>query len=96
MSRIVVVPESELEELVSRVVTQALSAFKLPPSLPAAPHDSTLLTAAALCKELGISRTTLHSWVRDGKIPCTQIGRRIYFTREAILDHKQKGGKGWK
>lgn len=34
----------------------------------------------------GTSRRTILTWVRQGKLPATKLGKRIYFRRDDVLD----------
>jgi len=59
-------------------------------------HPTSFLDAKRLLKEkLPISRRTLFTWERDGKIPVVKIGRRKLFhwpSVEAALLRLQRGG----
>jgi len=43
-----------------------------------------LLTVPEVAKILRIKVSTLYTWVRLGKVPCTRIGRLIRFTGEQL------------
>ena len=44
-----------------------------------------LLKASQVAIQLGVSKSTLHRWVKAGKIECVRVERNsVYFTREAI------------
>jgi excisionase family DNA binding protein len=44
-----------------------------------------LLKSSEASSRLGVSKATLHRWVRAGKIECIHIERNaIYFTQEAL------------
>lgn len=55
------------------------------PLAPAATPDS-LLSMAEACEELGVSKTTLTEWKKNGIVPFVRLGRRIYFERAKVLD----------
>ncbi|WP_400193142.1 helix-turn-helix domain-containing protein [Hymenobacter sp. B81] len=39
-----------------------------------------------VCREFGISKTTLSEWKNKGLVPFVRLGRRVYFERAAILE----------
>jgi excisionase family DNA binding protein len=46
---------------------------------------SILIKSAKAAQRLGVSRATLHRWVKAGKIECIQVETNsIYFTQEAL------------
>jgi len=48
--------------------------------------DSLLIKAADAARRLGVSRATLHRWVKAGRIACIKIERNsIYFTEEDLI-----------
>lgn len=48
--------------------------------------NSLLIKSAEAAKRLGVSRATLHRWVKAGKIACIQIERNaIYFTEDDLM-----------
>lgn len=44
-----------------------------------------ILTQEAACKELGVSRSTLIQWRKEGRVPYHRQGRRIFFDRVELL-----------
>ena len=53
-------------------------------SSPTAPD--TLMSIIDVCREFGISKTTLTEWKNKGLVPFVRLGRRVYFERAAILE----------
>ncbi|MCC3152759.1 helix-turn-helix domain-containing protein [Hymenobacter sp. BT770] len=51
---------------------------------PAAPDG--LMSKEEVCREFGISSTTLTEWMKKGLIPFLRYDRRVYFERAAILE----------
>lgn len=45
-----------------------------------------ILTQEAACKELGVSRSTLIQWRKEGRVPYHRQGRRIFFDRVELLN----------
>jgi excisionase family DNA binding protein len=53
-----------------------------------------LLKSSEAAAQLGISKSTLHRWVKAGKIECIQIERNaIYFTPDALAAFVEKHRK---
>jgi excisionase family DNA binding protein len=44
-----------------------------------------LLTINQICNFLGITRQTLHSWRKSGKLPYLRMGSRIFFEKSTVL-----------
>jgi excisionase family DNA binding protein len=46
-----------------------------------------VMTTAELLKQLGVHRTTLERWVKEGEFPApTRIGGRLYWLRSEVQD----------
>jgi len=41
--------------------------------------DETLLKVDEVAEYLGVSKVTIHTWKRKGKIPFHRLGRKVYF-----------------
>jgi excisionase family DNA binding protein len=60
-------------------------------------NESLLLKSSDAAKQLGVSTSTLHRWVKAGRIECIQIERNsVYFTPEALDAFIQKHSKLYK
>jgi excisionase family DNA binding protein len=46
----------------------------------------TLMSITDVCREFGISKTTLNEWKNKGIVPFRRLGRRVYFERDAVLE----------
>jgi hypothetical protein len=83
----VIISAAELAELVRDAVSDALAAQR-----PAAAEEPMLLTCAALCRKLGISRATVYRW-RHGGMPSIKWGDEYrYVLTEALSWLRSKGG----
>lgn len=47
--------------------------------------SDTLMSISDVCREFGVSKTTLTDWKNKGLVPFIRIGRRVYFERAAVL-----------
>jgi hypothetical protein len=45
-----------------------------------------LLSKEDVCREFGISNTTLTEWMKKGFMPYLRYDRRVYFERSAVLE----------
>ena len=48
--------------------------------------QNAMLNVKEISKELGVSIPTVRSWIKNGKIRYSKVGRFIRFTREDIND----------
>ena len=71
----------ELKDLISKCVQECLQEHLK----QAPPEDDTLLKIDAIAKYLGVSKVTIHTWKKQGKIPFHRMGRRVYFKKSEIL-----------
>jgi predicted site-specific integrase-resolvase len=61
--------------------------------------DDTLKTDADLMRMLGVTRVTLWSWRKSGRLPYRKIGAKIRYTTEdirALLARCSRGGGDFK
>lgn len=76
----------ELKSIVASVVREELSNVALTFNRN---HDSNtddeLLTTVQVCLLLKISKVTLHSYIKKGKIPRKRIGKRNLFSKREVL-----------
>ncbi len=77
----ILISETEISELLTKIVVSALKqnqAFSKP--------DNTLLTQLQTAELLKISIPTLISWKEKKLLPFTQLGRKIYFRKQDVLN----------
>lgn len=75
-------PES-LRDLLRPLLEELMAAMAAKPSNPTC--YSTLMSIEDVCREFGISKTTLNDWKKKEIVPFMRIGRRVYFERDAVL-----------
>jgi hypothetical protein len=77
----ILISETDFSELLKKVVVSAIKetqAHEKP--------DNTLLTQLQTAEKLKISIPTLNSWKEKGLLPFTQIGRKIYFKSQDVVN----------
>ncbi len=85
---LVVLDEAGLEAIVQRV----LNANKSVTPEPQVKTGKALLTVEDACAMLSVSRVTLHSWKKRGRLPYHRIGHRVYFKEEEIMGAMRRVG----
>lgn len=76
----------ELGKIVQKSVKREIENL-FPKSLKKPDGEQIFLTRKQTCKLLGCSITTLHHYQKDGRIPFHQVGRKIFFDKEELLNH---------
>jgi len=71
----------ELKDLISQCVQECLQEHLI----QAPPEEETLLTVEEIAEYLGVSKVTIYSWKKEGKLPFYRMGRRVYFKKSEIL-----------
>lgn len=57
---------------------------RLQASRPEAPARDPYLTRDQVAGLLGITKPTIHAWMKQGKLKAHRIGRRVYFKPEDL------------
>jgi len=73
---------SDLEELIRKVVSEQLEAFRGNGSTE---NPEELLTREESCLLLKISLTSLWNWTKKGKLIAYGIGNRVYYKRGELI-----------
>jgi excisionase family DNA binding protein len=59
--------------------------------------DPLLMKSSEAAARLGVSLTTLHRWVRSGKIECIRIEKNsVFFTQDALEEFVHKHRKKYR
>jgi excisionase family DNA binding protein len=53
--------------------------------------DKELLTVEDVAKYMGVGRVTVHRWCREGRLPCSKVGKSWRVRREALEDLLRRG-----
>lgn len=60
------------------------------------PGDPEVMTPEDVAKLLGIAPNTVYEYAARGKLPHRRLGRRVFFSRSAILEWLQGNQTGRK
>ncbi len=83
-SNLVLITKTELQSMLNDAVK---STEKVPVvTQPQATHPPKFLTILDMCEMFGVSRTTISSWMKSGKLPFKRISRRVFFLLSEVLD----------
>ncbi|SDX68084.1 helix-turn-helix transcriptional regulator [Hymenobacter psychrophilus] len=76
---------TQLQDKVLSTVLKALNQISTGSALADSPDTKRLYTKDEVCQQLGISKTTLTEWMKNGTVPFLRLGRRIYFKQDEVL-----------
>lgn len=85
MSRLIVIQESELKELMEGLMEGVLERFLSSQKDEEQPKEEKLYNTQEACDLLRCSKPTLHRWKQEGIIPHVRIGVNIRY-RKSDLD----------
>jgi len=88
MNNIIVLNQNELQEIISEQLKQLLKVefAKLQPHI----DTEQLLKVHEIAEILKVSPVTIAYWKKHGKIPFRQIGRRIFYEKNEVLNEMAK------
>ncbi|MBS3999162.1 MAG: helix-turn-helix domain-containing protein [Desulfobulbaceae bacterium] len=90
MNDLLLISESKLIELLNEFFKNYEKSHEQS-NQPVQPDtEKTLISTSKLIEILGVSRTTIYKWRRDGKIPYFKIGKMVYFDLNDIMSHINK------
>lgn len=79
---------NDLQEAMSNALAQQNA---LPEAKPEKSYDMPkLLSIADLCEYFNVSRVTIHSWMKKGRLPFRKVSRRVYFVVDEVIESMQK------
>lgn len=76
----------ELGKIIQESVKREIKNL-IPESSQNTSKEKVLLNRKQACKLLGCSLTTLYHYQKDGRIPFHQVGRKILFDKDELLNH---------
>ena len=74
----------ELESLIKNCLKEQLEAFI--DDLKKPQEEDILMTTEETVAMLGVSKTTLHHWRKNGVLPYHRLNTRIYFRKSEIME----------
>ena len=77
----------QLTELIEDSVSKVIGKMNIPKN-PI--EDKSLYTRDEVKNLLNVSFPTLFNWNRDGTLPITKIGNRVYYSKDLILSKINK------
>jgi excisionase family DNA binding protein len=48
--------------------------------------EGELIKIGEVCKLLKVSKVTVFAWIKEKKIPCHRIGRRLFFKKQEVIN----------
>lgn len=70
----------------SKVMTDSLLHERYNPNS----KNHQLLSIDDMCKVFKVSRVTIHTWKKEGRIPYFKVSRRVYFDYDEVIKSLQK------
>lgn len=82
------------EELQEAIVKALANQTAVPEAKPDKSDKSDnmpkLLTIADLSKYFGVSRVTIHAWMKQGRLPFYKVSSRVYFKLDEVLESMKR------
>jgi excisionase family DNA binding protein len=75
---------SDLESLIRKTIEDTLSKVKQNPEPQ--PEYNRLLNIQEVCSLLKVSKPTLHTWKREGRLPYHRMGAKVYFKEKEVIE----------
>lgn len=85
---IIYLKRSELELLIRKSIVEVMEVSSIKNTSDGGNPE--LLSAKDLAKQLGVSRSSIHSLIKKGKMPYYKVGKRQLFKYNEILEVIQK------
>lgn len=85
----IVADEQDLRQLIREEAANALTLAEQ--RRPEAAGVKEYLTNSEAARYLDVSKSTLQRWRDNGTLPCTRIGRNVYYRREDLLEVLESG-----
>lgn len=79
------VTKKELNDLIKKAIEECLREYKI-----VGDRADDLLKIDEVCEILQVSKVTVHTWKKSGKIPFNRISNRIFFKKAEILEALKK------
>lgn len=80
-TKVITIENISVDELADRVAEKLLQKIDILKE-----NKDVILTKKEAEQFLNINPSTLHNWVKKGKVICYGIGRRRYFKKQELID----------
>jgi predicted DNA-binding transcriptional regulator AlpA len=82
---LLVITKNELQEMLKDIVQSSIVTNTVVDS-PSISTSTKFLTINDMCEMFGVSRVTIGSWMKTGKLPFKKIRRRVFFLLNEVLE----------
>lgn len=95
MESIVITTPTELREIISKAVMDALKSSEsvIHPTHQPENNEDQLLRISQLAVLLSVSKQTIHNWKKQGLINCYRISNKVFFKKSEVLASLKKSRK---
>ncbi len=83
-ANLILISKDELQTMLNQAVKSA--APTLPVLTPPTNHQPKFLSIADMCDMFGVSRITISTWMKQGRVPFKKISRRVFFVLSEVLE----------
>ncbi|MDT3738624.1 MAG: helix-turn-helix domain-containing protein [Candidatus Kapabacteria bacterium] len=73
----------QLENLIKELVTNQPRQHEVKPVVKVVPPQ--LLSINDMCEMFKVSRVTISTWMKQGRLPFKKVSRRVYFILDEVL-----------
>lgn len=87
MDRLIVIPESELRDLLHSIISDSLDEKlkSVEPEKEQSKKEDRLFSVKEISEFLGVAQITIHRWKKKGLIPYKKIGKRVFFDQRKVM-----------
>lgn len=79
-----IITEAKLHSIIQQAVNSADHAQKV--ITPPSNNQPKFLSIADMCEMFGVSRITISTWMKQGRVPFKKISRRVFFVLSEVLE----------
>lgn len=95
MDKIILTTPTELKEIISQAVLDAINSSEVTTHSQPQPqsNEDQLLRISQLAVLLSVSKQTIHNWKKQGLIPFHRISNKVFFKKSEVLQSLKKSRK---
>ncbi len=83
-ANLILISKDELQTMLNQAVNSADHAQKVIP--PPSNNQPKFLSIGDMCEMFGVSRITISTWMKQGRVPFKKISRRVFFVLSEVLE----------